>query len=223
MKIAIFTLTRDRLEMTKKCFQSLKDRAGYPYDHYIVDNGSEDGTQEWLKNQKDLNIVALNKENKGISKASNQALEVILKKDYDLIIKMDNDIEIVSSDILKELVEVYEAIPPFYFKFMLSPKVEGLIHQPQRIDEMDVAGHNVGITHIIGGCFQPMPTECYRKYRYKEDLPKAKGQDEDINMWFRQMGGQVGYIEDLIIEHQTEQQKETYPQYFNRKYQEEKE
>lgn len=223
MKIAIFTLTRDRLDYTKRSFQSLKEKAGYPYDHYIIDNGSTDGTQEWLKEQKDLIILSLNKENQGISKACNRALETILKKDYDLIIKMDNDCEIVSTDILKELVEIYQSIPPFFIKFMLSPRVEGLNYQPERIDRMEINNHPIGITNIIGGIFQPMLTECYKQYRYNEDLPKAKGQDEDINTWFKIMGGQMGYIEDLVIEHMngTNQQMKDYPEYFKRKANEE--
>lgn len=223
MKIAIFTLTRDRLAYTKRSFKSLKEKAGYPYDHYVIDNGSTDGTKEWLAKQKDLKIISLNKKNEGISKACNKALDILLKKDYDLIIKMDNDCEIISSDILKELVEIYEKIPPFYMKFMLSPRVDGLNFQPQRIDEMEINHHPIGITHIIGGIFQPMPTECYKKYRYNEDMAKAKGQDEDINLWFRQMGGQTGYIEDLVVEHMdtTEGQKKKYPKYFIRKAKEE--
>lgn len=222
MKIAIFTLTRDRLDYTKRSFKSLKEKAGYPYDHYVIDNGSTDGTQEWLKKQ-DLKKVVFMEENVGISRASNQALEWIKQEDYDLIIKMDNDCEIVSSDILKELVEVYKSIPPFFMKFMLSPRVEGLNFQPQRIDQMEINEHPIGITQIIGGIFQPMPAECYKHYKYKENLPKAKGQDEDINSWFRTMGGQVGYIEDLVIEHMdtTEGQKKKYPKYFQRKYNEE--
>jgi glycosyltransferase involved in cell wall biosynthesis len=222
-KIAIFTLTRDRLAYTKKSFKSLKKNAGYPYTHFIIDNGSTDGTQEWLKKQKDLEIISLEKKNIGISKASNKVLDVILKQDFDLIIKFDNDCEVISSDILKELIEVYETIPPFYSKFMLSPRVEGLNFQPQRGERMTINKHAVGITKIIGGIFQPMPAECYKLYRYNEKLPKAKGQDEDITLWFRQLGGQVGYIEDLIVEHidSTEGQKKKYPAYFKRKNKEE--
>lgn len=223
MKIAVFTLTRDRLDYTKRSFASLRENSGYPYDHYVIDNGSEDGTVEWLNEQKDIHVIAFNSENKGISASCNLALDHILPKGYDLIIKFDNDCEVVSSDILKELVSVYEKIPPFYFKFMLSPRVEGLNYQPERIDRMEIDGHPIGITPIIGGIFQPVLSECYKLYRYNESLPKAKGQDEDLNAWFRQMGGQVGYIEDLIVEHMdsTEGQKEKYPSYFERKYKEE--
>lgn len=224
MKIAIITLTRDRLEYTKRSFKSLKQNAGYPYHHFIVDNGSTDGTVEWLKKQKDLDVLSYNKENEGISKSMNKALKYILTKDYDLIIKMDNDCEIVSSDVLKELVKVYESIPPFFIQFMLSPRVEGLNFQPQRFDQMEIADHPIGITRIIGGIFQPMLASQYKLYTYDESLAKAKGQDEDLNAWFQKMGGYVGYIEDLVVEHMdtTNGQEKKFPEYFKRKYQEEK-
>jgi GT2 family glycosyltransferase len=73
MKIAIYTLTRDRIEYTKKCFQSLQENAGYSYDHYIIDNGSKDGTADWLK-EGNYTKVIYNPENVGISNGSNQAL-----------------------------------------------------------------------------------------------------------------------------------------------------
>jgi glycosyltransferase involved in cell wall biosynthesis len=223
MKVAIYTKTRDRLEYTKRSFKSLKENAGYPYDHYVIDNGSTDGTQEWLKKQKDIVVVGLNKENEGISKANNRLLETILKKDYDLVISFDNDCFVVSSDSIKQIVDVYKAIPPFYLKFMLSPRVEGLNYPPQRIDRTEIEGHEIGITPIIGGIFQISTAECMKQYRFPEDLAKAKGQDEDINYWFHTMGGITGYIEDIVVEHMdtTDGQKKKYPNYFARKSKEE--
>lgn len=223
MKVAIFTLTRDRLDYTKRSFASLKDKAGYPYDHYVVDNGSTDGTQDWLREQNDLIVIAMNQENKGISNGCTQALNTILKKDYDLVIKFDNDCEVISSDIIKELVDVYKSIPPFHYKFMLSPRVEGLNNQVPRFQQIEIAYHPIGLTNIIGGIFQPVPTECYKLYHYDQKLPKAKGQDEHLNGWFKAMGGQIGFIEDLIVQHMdtTEGQKKAYPEYFIRKEKEE--
>lgn len=224
LKIAIYTKTRDRLEYTQRSFKSLKANAGYPYDHYVLDNGSTDGTAEWLKaNEKDFKKVIYFPENKGISIANNTLLGHIAENRYDLLISFDNDCEVVSSDILKQIVEVYESIPPFYLKFMLSPKVEGLNFQPQRIDKTEIADHLIGITYIVGGIFQICPAECLKNYLFPEELAKAKGQDEDINAWFHRLGGITGYIEDLVVMHMdsTEGQKKKYPKYFQRKYKEE--
>ena len=45
MKFAVLTLTRDRLEYTQHCFETLRQNAGCDYDHYVLDQGSEDGTR----------------------------------------------------------------------------------------------------------------------------------------------------------------------------------
>jgi hypothetical protein len=224
MKVAFFTLTRDRLDYTRHCFKVLREKAGYPFDHFVVDNGSTDGTQDWLLEQRDLTIVQLNRENLGISRACNQALERILQGNYDLIIKFDNDCEVVSADILRKLVEVYQSIPPFFAKFMLSPRVDGLKTPITRLGEVKLGDHTIGITTIIGGIFQPVPAECYRIYRADEALPFAAGQDEHLTDWFSRMGGIIGYIEDLVVNHYetTMGQEERYPAYFARKFGEEK-
>jgi len=92
MKIAIYTLTRDRLEYTEHCFASLKAQSwGYPYDHFVFDNGSQDGTVDWLRNEYKPFFLARDDYNKGISLASNILLSEIFHGNYDLIIKMDND------------------------------------------------------------------------------------------------------------------------------------
>ena len=119
MKVAIYTLTRDRILYTKRCFRSLWQNAGYPVDHYVIDNGSADGTVEWLANNKSrFALVVLCPENIGISRASNLALDII-GDNYDLVVKMDNDCEIVTPNLVAEMVKVFRDAPR---PMMLSPE-----------------------------------------------------------------------------------------------------
>lgn len=48
MNIAVYTLTRDRIEYTQRSFAALRENAGCEFVHVIVDNGSEDGTVDWI-------------------------------------------------------------------------------------------------------------------------------------------------------------------------------
>ena len=52
-RVAFLTITWDRLEYTKRCLGSLRETTDYPYDHFIVDNGSKDGSAEYLKELKE--------------------------------------------------------------------------------------------------------------------------------------------------------------------------
>lgn len=227
MKVAIYTLTRDRLDYTKHCFKVLKEKAWYPYDHFIIDNGSTDGTSDWLvENKKDFANITLLKENIGISKASNMALKQILPGGYDLIIKMDNDCEIVSDNIVGQVVEIFSDAKKKKFnnKFVLSPRVEGINNQPKRQGGTQLAGRTIGYTSIVGGLFHIVQSEVYSKYSYPVDLPLGWGQDDDFCAWFKQNGGFVGYIEGLVVNHYetTSGQAAKYPEYFERKWKEEK-
>lgn len=222
LKIAIYSLTRDRLEYTQDCFKKLKEKAGLPYDHYIVDNGSQDGTVGWLK-ENEFKKVIYNSENLGISKASNQALEEIFKENYDLVIKMDNDCEIESENILKIISDIYESFGKYSARYILSPYVKGINNQPTRGGKDGANGYTIGLTAIVGGLFHIVPADIYKDYRYDETLPLAKYQDDFFCKWFKENGGKIGYIEELKVWHKdtTAGQCEKYPDYFVRKWDEE--
>jgi glycosyltransferase involved in cell wall biosynthesis len=219
MKIAVYSLTFNRLNYTNFCFRSLWKHAGYPYDHYLIDNGSQDGTVEWLKRYsnkfKEINYLP---ENIGISKASNLMLDAISEKNYDLIIKMDNDCEIVTDGIIKKFVNIYKAIDKLRIplvkttenvtitrkkdikSYILSPIVNNtspLI----KIGDCTVGGVEIKLTSIVRGVFQVVPTGVYSKYRYPEVLPKSSGQDSNFCDWARERGIQLGYIENMIVNH----------------------
>lgn len=230
-RVAIYTLCRDRLEYTKHCFARLRERAGVEFDHYVVDNGSQDGTVEWLKENKELfKMVVFNKENLGISKASNQALECIFSVanqekhlNYDFVVKMDNDCEVESMNILGQILEVFDAMGIYSSKYILSPYVEGINKQPARGRFESFSGRRIGLTAIVGGLFHVVPASVYRTYRFPENLPKAKGQDDVLCDWFKKSGGEVGYIEGLKVWHKdgTDAQSKKFPEYFERKWKEE--
>ena len=216
MKVAVYTLTWNRLAYTRHCLLTLREKAGYPYDHFIVDNGSGDGTAAWL-HQNGVHRVICNAENLGLSRASNQALEAI--RGYDLIVKFDNDCEVVTAGILAEIVEIYRHERG---RYVLSPRVEGVNRQPERGWYSEIGGWRIGWTSIVGGLFHAVPAEVYEQYRYPEDLPKVRGQSAHFCSWIRASGGQVGYIEDLVVNHYegTDRQMSRYSEYFQRKEQE---
>jgi len=226
-KIAIYSLTMDRLEYTRHCFKRLKERSGMDYDHYVVDNGSKDGTVEWLKeNEKNFKKVIYNPENLGIGKASNQALEEISKGNYDLIIKMDNDCEVETNGILREIAELYEekwTNKKYAEKYILSPRVGG-INTNLKIVKQDWMGKFlISFTGMVGGLFMINTPMILKDFRYREDLRRI-GLDSQICHFMNQNGGRCGYIEQLKVNHYetTDGQAKRYPEYFEKKWREEK-
>lgn len=232
MKIAVYSLTRDRIEYTRRSFASLQEKAGVPYDHFVFDNGSEDGNPEWLQGWlteecRNTRVVIFGEKNYGIAIAANRLLDAIRKRgtSYDLVIKMDSDCEVITPNILGQITEVFGAMQDHGPTWILSPRVEGIVNQPRRVRANRIAGRRIGITGMVGGLFLCAPASVYEEFRFPEDLPKARGCDSALCHWLRQRGGETGYVEGLVVNHMdtTDGQAKKYPEYFARKRIEEKE
>lgn len=87
MKLSVITLTYNKLKYTKKYINSLV-KYTKDFELIIVDNGSTDGTREYLKSLDNIKLI-LNDENVGFSKGNNQGLEIA---EGEYIAFLNNDI-----------------------------------------------------------------------------------------------------------------------------------
>jgi len=215
-KVAIFTLTKDRLEYTQRMLRSLERFTHIPYDHFVIDNGSTDGTVEFLKSRPGRIVDTIfNQENKGLSIGWNQALDMI-GDDYDFIIKIDNDCEILTDDWLEPILEIMKA---FDNKIVMSPYVEGLREHKggvPRYARKIINGHRIGLTKHLGGIALVAPAEAYGGFRFDEKLPLKGNQDVTFSASINRLGYLLGYVEDLRVVHMdtTDGQHKKYPNYF---------
>lgn len=103
-KVSIVILTWNGIEYTKQCLESLKKYTVYEnYEIIIVDNGSTDGTIEYLKTLTDITFIE-NGENLGFVKGNNVALNRIKDENCDVIL-LNNDMIITQEDWIKKLSE----------------------------------------------------------------------------------------------------------------------
>jgi GT2 family glycosyltransferase/predicted Zn-dependent protease/2-polyprenyl-3-methyl-5-hydroxy-6-metoxy-1,4-benzoquinol methylase len=72
---SIIIATCDQLEYTRLCVQSIFDRTDEPFELIFVDNGSTDGTVDYLRSLPNSRLVA-NADNLGFPKAVNQGLRL---------------------------------------------------------------------------------------------------------------------------------------------------
>jgi glycosyltransferase involved in cell wall biosynthesis len=208
-------LTRDRLPYTKHCFETLRRFAGCDYDHYVVDQGSTDGTPEWLEDDDTLDLFLLD-ENVGICRGLNLLLEHSVDVDaYDVIVRFDNDCEVVWPDTLRvaaTLAAEHEVI--------VAPKVEGLLSPPPTLSRFRLGGRLFLETAVLGGIFMAIPARLFGElgYRYDERNPPWGG-DEQIVPWWRSRGGRAGYVAGYPVNHYetTAGQRARFPGYEARK------
>ena len=215
MKIAIFTLTKDRLDYTKLFLKSLKEKTKLKYDHFIIDQESKDGTPEYLDN-KLVKLYPLQK-NIGINRGVNFALDRI-GNDYDIIIKMDNDTVVQTKGWLKKILNVLDK------KEVLSPYVLGLRDSRGGVPRIrHDKERNIGFTPFIGGiCMVAHKNAWIDSQGWEFPVPFHAGGDKNFCQRLSLDGYKFGYVEDIMIKHidNTEGQELKYKEYFKLRKQE---
>jgi glycosyltransferase involved in cell wall biosynthesis len=132
---SIIILTCNQLQYTKKCIESIFQNTQKPYELIIVDNGSTDGTVEYLesevlKNHTDLRIkIIKNDENKGFAGGNNQGMAAA---SGDYILLLNNDV-VVTAGWLERMLACAEKRPEIGIVGPRSNYVSG----PQLVEEVD--------------------------------------------------------------------------------------
>ena len=114
--------TYNGLDLLQKCLESIETHTPEPHDIIVVDNGSTDGTTEWLtEHRPDVAVVAL-PENVGYPRGINYGLE---RATGDYIVTLNNDTE-VTAGWLYEMIAVLEADPQCGLVGPMGDNVSGI-------------------------------------------------------------------------------------------------
>jgi len=191
MTVAVVTITYNRLELTKRTVESFQSKTSVDY-HLFIDNGSTDGTKGFLKVH---NHILLEK-NYGIAYAFREA--VIKLQEYDFILKLDNDIETVTPDIINRMLEFYQLNGHGY---VCSPVDLALdpAFAPASLGKKNLNGFNVNYVTHTGGAFQLIPYYICR--RMVDDYRHLKYGDYMIGKYYRRLSYKPVYLTDLEIRH----------------------
>lgn len=201
MKIAIYSLVKDRLALTKRMMASLDKNTHIPFDHYIIDQGSKDKTLEYLKTFTyklgKLYVFPLSK-NIGINAGDNFALDKIGKQ-YDVIIKLDNDALIMTDGWLEKCLL---ALKP---KMLISPYILGLLDNRGGVPRYSVDKDNgLGYTMALGGiCLIGYTKAWFEDSGGFDPSLSADYHHDDMEFCARlsRAGYKFAYKEDVMIKH----------------------
>lgn len=221
LKVAVFTMTLDRLDYTKKMYEAMNRTADYPFNWFVLDQGSVDGTAEWLDGKA---ITVKEDKNIGIAKGWERLINKITTTDkYDIVVKLDNDAEMLTKGWLKEMVDLFERNK----KVILSPYVEGLDNSPGGVLRQRQDGESpyiiindkvFGIVPNLGGICFASPIELYDGFKFPEDIKGNK--DYYLSKYAQSLGYALLYMEEYRVAHMdgTDGQHKRYPDYFKKLY-----
>lgn len=105
--VSVIVLTWNGLEYTRRCIESILQRSTHTrFDVIVVDNGSSDGTVEYLKSVKGIKVI----EN-GVNLGFVRGMNVGIKSTPNDVVLMNNDTEIVQPDWLERLQRLVYSSP----------------------------------------------------------------------------------------------------------------
>ena len=129
MKTTIIIPNYNGLSFMEPCFEALEKQTTKDFKILVVDNGSTDGSVEWLK-EKQIPSIFL-PENTGFSGAVNVGIKAA---DTPYVILLNNDTE-AEPEYVGELLKAIEASPKI---FSVSPKMIQLYHKELMDDGGDM-------------------------------------------------------------------------------------
>lgn len=220
-KVAIWTMSYDRKDYTQRMWESMKRSTKYPFDWFVWDNNSQDGSKDYLVQLKlqepQFKWLFLSPKNLGITGASNKLVNRIKRDNYQIMIKVDNDCEFMTKFWLESIVDMWKRNHKLY----ISPYPEGLLHNPggaARVGTSFIGAYFVEVTLHIGGLFAAIDARAYDNFRWTDQFLHGN-QDAEASTAFRRMQYMPLYLPMHRIRHMdgTSGQQEKYPEYFERR------
>ena len=184
MKVDLLYLAHNRLNNTQITLPKLLHSTNYPYSLRIVDNGSTDGTETYLKTVLDnappkIKItLVVNQNNKVLSKPTNEFWQ---DSNADLVGKIDNDI-LVEDGWLEKLVTAHHTVSKL--------AAIGGFHFPMEIFDYKKCKHNIYEYNDIQILRQP---HIGGNYLAKRHILLENGFLEEHSAADFKLGGWTGY------------------------------
>ncbi|WP_330745026.1 glycosyltransferase family 2 protein [Chryseobacterium sp. CP-77] len=117
--IHVIIVTYNAMKWAERCFSSLRT-SSVPVKCIVIDNGSTDGTQEYIKKYFPEVDFTQSPQNLGFGKANNAGIEKAYKEGADFFYLMNQDAWIYP-DSFQKLLDVYNAYPDKNQLGILSP------------------------------------------------------------------------------------------------------
>ncbi|MDU0154488.1 glycosyltransferase [Bacillus cabrialesii] len=210
MKTSIIILTYNQLVLTKQCLKSIwKHTNSDCIEIIVVDNGSSDGTCDYLKQISSIKVI-FNETNKGFAKACNQGLEIATG---DNILFLNND-TVVTSQWLEPMVKLLYQDDKIGMVGPVSNYVSGsqqISVDYTSLEEIEYFSQRHGMEHrgksravlrLVGFCLLVKKEVLDKIDGFDERFEGGSFEDDDLCLRALQVGYQLKIALDSFVHHQ---------------------
>lgn len=145
-RVGIVVVTYNRLALLKEAIDSLRNQTYLNRDIVVVNNGSTDGTLEWLNSQK--NLIVITQQNLGGAGGFFTGMKYVAEHDYDYCWIMDDDV-VCHPDALQELVNAYNKKPNIGFVCSKVMGINGCPMNTPTVDDRPTSNGDADFTDLI--------------------------------------------------------------------------
>jgi len=205
---SIVLVTYNQIGYTHRCLESIRFRTDAPYELIVVDNGSTDGTLEYLRSQGDIQVIE-NGTNRGFPAAANQG---IVASRGEQVLLLNND-TIVSTGWLDRLLEALRSNPSVGLAGPCSNEVSGEQRIPvpyTDLASMDGFAWQLGRTlrgqilttdRLVGFCLLIRRSVTEKIGLLDERFGIGNYEDDDYCLRARKAGFQAVIARDSFVHH----------------------
>ena len=197
-KVAIVILAWNQLKYTKICIESIKKQTKRDrYDLIVVDNGSTDGTLNYLKDvlDGDSDTVIRNVKNRGFSGGNNQGLQVA---ECEYILMLNNDCRIEKDNWLNLLLDASKKNGVGLFGAVCMKGAPD--HAQEVFNHIGLGKEDEKWSYIEGWCLFGRRKLFLDLGGFDMRFNPAYGEDADLSYRIKAMGLKIKAI-DLPIKH----------------------
>ncbi len=207
--VSIVTLSWNALEFTKLAVESIRAHTSIPYEIIVVDNGSDEATVAWLREQSGLRVI-YNAENRGFAGGNNQGMAMARGE---FVIVLNNDV-LVTDGWVEGLLAPFGRIPTLGMTAPRSNKVAGSqqleIAQYSSADEYqsfaqrtrrEFAGMGWLTDRAIGFCLCIDRRVIREVGGFDEHYGVGNFEDDDFSLRVRSAGYKILVCDDVVIHH----------------------
>jgi O-antigen biosynthesis protein len=198
--VVVMMCTYNRLDLTKRMLKDFCEKTKHPCTLVIVDDGSADGTREYLKTISEIdefvgsNVeieVYENHENLGVAKTRNRALKIAVEKKPKFFCTVDNDVELPEGW-LGECIDILKANRNFG---CIGANMEG--RKYPLVTKGGFTFQEKGAGNLGTACMV-FPSAVQKMLGFfNTEYGKYGEEDADFGMRVRVAGFRLGYIERM--------------------------